>query len=242
MNLRVPERIHIAPLGYDDLRVYQSAQKLKADHVILVRHDDPTDTGQTHYEKTKKGLSELEIDPDTISENIFDMYKMMGVFGSIVTEFEKEDVFINLSTGSKITSIAGMLTAMANQGVTPFYTNAEYNENGKVVEITGVTELPVYPIDPPEPQHIKILNYLAENGKSKKQELIRYAEEEGLPFVGEYNIKEDRAKYRLLDTHIMSDLLENRYVHVRSVGREKQVEITDHGKDTVRAFEYLIEE
>lgn len=241
MNLRVPERIHIAPLGYDDLRIYQSAAKLKADHVILVHHDNPTDTGQNHYENTEEGLNEIGINPDIISGDIFDMYEMMGVFGSIANEFDKEDVFINLSTGSKITSIAGMLTAMANEGIIPFYTRAEYDEDGKVVKATEVIELPVYPIDPPEPQHIRVLNYLVENGKSKKQELIRYAEEEGLPFVGEYNIKEDRAKYRLLDTHIMSYLLENRYVRVKSVGREKQVEITDHGEDTVRAFEYLIE-
>lgn len=241
MNLQVPERIHIAPLGYDDLRIYQSAQKLKADHVVLVHHDDPTDTGREHYENTENGLEKIGIDPDIRTGDIFDMYEMMGIFGSIASEFEEDDVFINLSTGSKITSIAGMLTTMANTGITPFYMNAKYDEDGQVIEVTGATELPVYPIDPPEFQHIKILKYLTKNGRSKKQELIRYAEEEGLSFIGEYNIKEDRAKYRLLDTHIMSYLLENRYVQVRSVGREKQVEITNHGRDTVRAFEYLIE-
>jgi len=44
MSDRIPRRVHIAPQGFEDERIYSPAIKRDADSLILVSHDEPDET------------------------------------------------------------------------------------------------------------------------------------------------------------------------------------------------------
>jgi hypothetical protein len=53
------------------------------------------------------------------------------------------------------------------------------------------------------------------------------------PYMGEY---------RLLDTHILDPLLERECIEVTEVGCSKEITVAEEGRNTLRAFEYLLDD
>ena len=56
-------RVHIAPVGYEIDRIVMPAKKLRADKVILLVHDNPSEDKATKfYEKISSQLKKLNIE------------------------------------------------------------------------------------------------------------------------------------------------------------------------------------
>ena len=51
----------------------------------------------------------------------------------------------------------------------------------------------------------------------------------------------DKGKFRRLDAHVVSPLTEKGYVEVEPVGTQKRVFLTEDGRNTLRAFRYVLE-
>jgi len=241
MDLTIPDRIHIVPLGYEEDRVFKTANRLKANYVILLRHNGDTndDAANTHFENVCEGLRENEIEYDVKKCDLFDMYGSLGEISQLIVDNQKEEVFVNLSTGSKVTAIAGMIACMATGEATPYYVRAEkYAEIP--VGVDRIDKLPAYHIQPPKPEQIKILDLLNSNGPSTKRELIEYGNEYDLPFYSEHQAEEFKARYPVLASKIINPLSERGCLNIQEQGRKKKVNINKRGKDTLRAFKYLI--
>jgi hypothetical protein len=97
-------------------------------------------------------------------------------------------IYINVSTGSKIVSIAGTLACMIWKG-TPYYTHIDYDNTKKDPsdglpdeKIASTTQLPVYSIDKPRTESLLILRALnnMKDGKMKKRNLIEFLENHGI--------------------------------------------------------------
>ena len=221
-----------------------SATKFKADRVILVGHVEDGDEDKKRLERLRSKLEEKAIEVETTECNIFDLYHSLGLIAELITEFEDDDVYVNVSTGSKVTAIAGMIACMAIDA-TAYYAKAKKYTGDYPEELESVQELPRYPIDAPESQQVEMLYVISEMKKMEvvatKGKLIHVGEHLGMPFITENEVK-DKGKYRALDKEILDPLVEQGYVTISREGRNKVVEITQEGENTLRAFGYLIDE
>ncbi|NLV04097.1 hypothetical protein G3A49_15850 [Haloferax volcanii] len=241
MGLKVPDRIHIAPVGYERDRVVEAAAQFKADYVILISHVDNDSTGDDWLEQVQEGLTNKNIEHTTKFCDIFDLYESLGRIAETIEEYEEEEVYVNISAGSKITAVAGAIASMVTD-CTAYYAKAE-DYDGEAIGIKDVTEIPHYPIDAPDENQTIVLEFVNranEKGKSPtKGELIHFSESNQLGYM-DRNVG-GKGKYRLLDTHIIDPLLQKGYLKTVKEGRTIRVEITEEGKRANQAFRYLID-
>jgi len=242
--MEVAERVHLIPVGYENDRIVLPAVELRADRVVLLRYEDETD--HPSYVETVRGrFAEAGIDHETVPCNIFDFYDSIGTVAELATRFDDHEVYVNLASGSKVTAIGGMIACMAT-GATPYYVRAQRyaaETDGDVAEgIREITELPTYPMQSPEPQHVSIMEYLDREGGARKRDLIDFGKEVGLPFIADRDAANRKSEYRLLDSHVLGPLSDNGYVTLETVGRSTRVSLTESGRNTLRAFRYLVEE
>lgn len=257
MGIEVPERVHISPLGYEFERVLLPAREYRADRVFLLEHNEPDSEKPEYHARLKTEFEESAIDVETIRCDLFDLYSVLGAIAEVITEHPSDEVYVNLSTGSKITAIGGMIACMVTReevSVTPYYVRAEgYSRDTDAEDapvsygMSSISELPTYPIEGPSRDEIAMLGYIADQDYVSKKALIklargdldrfaRNAREKGIqpdddPYMGEY---------RLLDTHVLEPLLVRECIVIEEVGRSKHVSVTDEGRNTLRAFEYLL--
>jgi hypothetical protein len=254
--MRPSERVHIAPLGFERDRVVEAAKQLKADRLILLEWGEGE--RPPFIEELYEDIESAGIDREIRSCNIFDLYEVVRVTAREIQQHADDDVFVNIATGSKISAIGGMIACMVTDAV-PYYVEPErYGEKDaqrvKPVShgVKNIKELPAYPIDAPETQLIYVMEYIYRNGPVTKKELIEFGQgngksipagtsAEGLPFITDHEADSDRARYRLLETHVLEPLDEKGFIQSKEVGRRTDVDLTEEGENTLSAFRHLIE-
>ena len=243
MGLQVPNRVHIMPVGYEYERIVQPAEKFRADIVVLIGHDEDTEgsVGDEHLEDAIDALENLGIDIEARECNIFDLYSSMGAIAELIAEHEDNEVFVNVSTGSKVTAIAGMIASMVLDS-TPYYVRAKDYEKDPG-DIEEYTELPTYPIDAPDAEQVDVLKFIdrfsKQQGPPTKGDVIHFSEQSNLEYVSR-NVA-GKGKYRLLDTHIVEPLKERGYIQETKQGRNKILSLTDDGRAALEAFQWLVD-
>ena len=241
-DLTVPSRVHVAPVGYENDRVVLPADRLNADRVVLLEYEDETEH-PSFVGEVRDRLDERGIDHETVKCDLFDFYDCIGTIGAVVSGFDDDEVYVNLASGSKVTAIGGMIACMAT-GVTPYYVRAErygpLTDDSVSEGVRSVHELPTYPMESPERQHVAVLEYLAETDSATKKQVIAFSEESGLDFLAGREDADVKGKYRLLDSHVVRPLESHGYVDVDTRGRTRRLSITAEGRDTLRAFRYLL--
>ena len=96
------------------------------------------------------------------------------------------------------------------------------------------------------------MKYIYRNGPVTKKELIEFGQGSGkpiqagtpperLPFITDHEADSDRARYRLLETHILEPLTEKGFIQTKEVGRRTDIDLTEEGENTLSAFRHLIE-
>ncbi|WP_327050558.1 HFX_2341 family transcriptional regulator domain-containing protein [Halomicrococcus gelatinilyticus] len=232
------------PVGYEEERIYKSAIEYKADKVVLIGHSEDGPEDEERAERIIEQLANHSIQVVRDSCDIFDLYDSLGLIAEFITEFEDDEVYVNVSTGSKVTAIAGMIACMAIDA-TPYYVRARDYDGNHPSDIESVEELPQYPIDAPEQQQIQMLYVIDQmiwHGlKSSKGKLIHVGEHLNMPFVTEMDI-DDKGKYRVLDNEILDPMEERGYITIEQDGRNKIVITTEEGEKALRAFRYLIDD
>ncbi|SFS56289.1 HFX_2341 family transcriptional regulator domain-containing protein [Halostagnicola kamekurae] len=243
-DFKVENRVHIMPIGFEFDRAHLPAKELKADTVILLMHESDDDDEEDRIKEIQDKLDEYGIDSEKDKCRLFNMYDALGMIAEKINEFSSEDVYVNLSTGGKVTAIAGMIACMVADA-TPYYVQAKDYGPTPPEGVAEITKLPRYPIDSPDYQEIAVLNFIkertSEDSAPTKGELIEFGEEIGLPFIADHDV-EQKGKYRLLDNHVINPLEDDGYVTTEKKGREKIVKLTSDGQNTLHAFRYLIED
>lgn len=240
MGMEIPDRVHVVPLGYEHDRVVEAADDYRADKVILVRHTDD-DPGSKHISDVVDSLENLNIGYQLDSCDIFDLYDSIGTIGDIISEHDSDEVYINISAGSKITAVAGFIAGTVTD-TTVYYGKAE-KYDGTPSGFESAFQLPHYPIDAPDKQQIITLTVLHElserNIHPTKGDLIHIAMQNHLEFT-QRNVDE-KGLYRLLGTQILEPLSEYGYVESYKDGRSKRVKLTEQGEGAYEAFKSLID-
>jgi predicted transcriptional regulator len=233
------DKVHIAPVGYEHDRVVHPLEDDNADYIVLIRHSEDDPKGERYLERIEESLADLEVEWETLYCDLFNLYESIETFGQAVSEFESEDTYINISTGSKITAVAGFIVATVTD-TDAYYTKAE-NYDEDPVGYGPVQELPHYPIERPNDQQTTILTVLhrleEEDVYPTKGDLIHISEQNNLDFTKQ-NVAE-KGKYRLLDTKILDPLEERGYVEIIKDGKYRRVRLTPEGEKAYLAFSVL---
>ena len=122
--------------------------------------------------------------------DIWDLSDCLQSYKKIIKEEEEKGgkythIYINVSTGSKVSSVAGTMACMIWKG-TPYYAHMEYNNKKDPADglpdedVTAIDEIPVYSINKPKSDSLavlKILESIKEEGrqgeaKMKKSKLL----------------------------------------------------------------------
>lgn len=253
----IARRVHIVPLGFEYARLREPIEQWRADKVVAVAYSQ----GTAEIPYLDALLGELEANGSVELEHrtcdIFDLYEALGVIAAAIDDHPDDDVYVNLSAGSKITAIAGMIACMAT-GAHPIYARPDYGpESGSVPDeplheaVAEIVELPTYPIERPSTLHVAHLAFIEKRidgdsatgryrGVSKK-ELIAFGREDEFGYLADSSASSRHGLYRLLDRHVIDPLLDRGAIEIESVGRRSMVSLTPAGRNTLRAFRYLLD-
>jgi hypothetical protein len=225
-------------------RVTEPIIRERADKVYLVTHHSH-DRAAKYMEKITKLLrKEKLVSIEKVTTDIWDLFECLKCYKAIMQrEGETAHIYINVSPGSKITSIAWTLACMIWNG-TPYYTHIDYNDTKKDPsdglpdeKIISITQLPVYSIDKPRTESLLILGALSniKGGKMKKRKLIEYLENQGV-IDNELSAAAKHSKLKVLLAPMTVGNLDNPLVEVEYRGRQSNVILTSQGESTLRIF------
>jgi len=236
-------RIHIVPVGYDSTRITEHLIRKKADRVYFVRHAKDKKSPYFDFIKNELKTKMKTLEAEEVFVNIWDLYDCLEKFRKIVSKEKGNHIYVNVSTGSKITSIAGMLTSMLFENVEPYYVQITYqsSKTTKTIQKEKVCDditLPVFGITKPPTEYLTILDLLNNQGKMKKYELIDELEDKQIIKQKDEEIEvfSDHAKHSQLRS-ILNPMEKNwDFIKIEGKGKRSRVEITNQGKYALRIF------
>ncbi|WP_292364245.1 MULTISPECIES: DUF6293 family protein [unclassified Methanoculleus] len=253
-----PLRVHIAPVGYDIDRVVLPLERMAADRVWLVKERNETeDDGLEYYQGIINNLQErlqrceVKNKPcDLINRDLFDILR---AYREIIEEESQNHIFINVSTGTKIHSIAGMLVSMIfkekKRDIYPYYAVPE-DYDGKTANdrplVTGckkIHSIPSYKIERPREDLINVLKIIEEltqnNERLTKNVLIGELNEAHYLDLrkkqGDRSSQDEKsAKYRALDRKYIQPLVGWNFIEVAGTGTRKEIQLTMEGRNILK--------
>ena len=235
-------RIHIAPVGFESKRVTAPLIAMRADKVYLVRHKE-TDSAASFYSKIRDELYDRfkHIQIEDVYSDIWDLYDCIEKFRRIILSEKGNRIYVNVSTGTKITAIAGMLSCMMWDAY-PYYAPVSYlkePETDRTEHVRPPKDLPVYGINKPNPEFMLILGLLHENhDPMRKSLLIERLEEVGI-IKGAENLGRrlsSPAKHSRLRSLLDPMTRDWNLISVRVHGRISEVSIEPQGERALRIF------
>ena len=235
-------RIHIAPVGYEVKRVTEPLISMHADAVYLIRHVHDNDTAAKFLDGVQSELRKKyrHIQVKELRRDLWDLYDCIECFRGIIQGGENQ-VYVNVSTGTKITAIAGMLSCMA-WGAAPYYAPVSYPNKAVSKHSEHVMEpetLPVYSINRPRGEFMQILNMLESSGGSaRKFRLIDVLENAGVIRSKSDDGSEMSAPAKHGQLRSLLDPMEKdwKFISVKASGRRSEVSVTEQGKKALKIF------
>jgi uncharacterized protein DUF6293 len=183
-------RIHIAPVGFEVERVVEPVVTDRADRVYLVTRDGD-DAARPFLEEVERRLAKARwpVEVALVPTPIWDVFGTLGVYRRIFESERRADrnasdvvpIRVNVSTGTKITAIAGTLACMLWRGE-PYYvqvSRAWYSSLTPRVRavndiVRSIDPVSVYELRAPNRELVEVIEALeAAGGSLRKRELIR---------------------------------------------------------------------
>lgn len=182
-------RIHLAPVGFEVERVVEPVLTDRADRVYLVTRDGD-DAARPFLEEVERRLAKAAwpVEVALVPTPIWDVFGTLGVYRKIFETEGRSDrnaastvpIRVNVSTGTKITAIAGTLACMLWRGE-PYYvqvSRAWYSGLTPKVRpvndvVRSVDPVAVYELRAPSRELVEVIEALESAGGSlRKRDLI----------------------------------------------------------------------
>ena len=237
-------RIHIVPVGFESDRVTKPLADNPADKVYLVTKS-PHDAAFEFLEGIKKELANGKYRGIEVIEefaDIWDLYDCIKKFREIISREQGNHIYVNVSTGTKITAIAGMLSCML-LGAEPYYVIVKYpNPLPEPVipsyEVREANTFPAYDIKKPEPVSMKILNELQQHGKPMRKKKLIGALEAIKVVEREDRSGRERSSPAKLNqlTRLLEPARDWKFIEVKGKGNNVEVSITHQGEIALLVF------
>lgn len=251
MSFKVSERVHIVPFGVERDRIIEPVVEYGADTAVLLDYLTGPAPARPDVEELNEVFEEHGIANEHRDVSVTDLFDALAVVGEAILDYEDDEVYVNLATGSKPVAIGGMIACMT-LGAHPYYVEAEQHgtHQGPLPQgLHSIDAIPSYPMDRPEHQHLRVMAYVHDSDRTTvdgepyriKRELIEFGERAEVPFLADYEGKTDKGKFRRLDAHVISPLKEQGFIRIEEVGTQHRVFLTEDGQNTLRAFSCCIE-
>jgi len=255
MELTGHKKVHIAPMGYEIDRIELAVKQIGADRVYLIKDPQESKQGLLYLDELTRRISRLVPAEELkiLDCPIWDFQKTMSLLCELVRREKSAGnfVYVNLSSGSKLSAVAGTLASLM-YGATPYYVRAEkYNSelpettDGEIKGITSgikeILQIPVYTIEPPADDFIKALAVLSENGgRVKQKDYIFALEENGLlkDVTSSSGKRKEVTKkgYARAKRQYFEKLDDKKWIVKKGKGRSSFIEITKEGEYTLQTF------
>jgi len=253
-----PRRVHITPVGFEIDRVILPLIELEADKVwILTERNPEKDKGKPYFEKVLEDIQKLErkceVKIKLCDFNNRDLYDVLRAYREIIEEEKSNQIFVNISTGTKIHSIAGMMACMIFKDIAyeliPYYSEPETYPTlpKKLAPMSfGCKEihmLPNYRMERPTDYLIQVLTVINDlcgpsNEKVTKTELKKALTVQGLLELskkGGRPVKhENIARFLALQRKCIDPLLRWKFIEVIPPERRGKIRITPEGRDMLK--------
>jgi hypothetical protein len=183
-------RIHLAPVGFEVERVVEPVVADRADRVYLVTRDGD-DAARPFLEEVERRLAKARwpVEVALVPTPIWDVFGTLGVYRKLFESEHRADrnasdvvpIRVNVSTGTKITAIAGTLACMLWRGE-PYYvqvSRAWYSGLTPRVRpvndvVRSIDPVAVYELRAPNRELVEVIEALeAAGGSLRKRDLIR---------------------------------------------------------------------
>ena len=242
-------RVHIVPVGFEYDRIIKPLSTLKADRVwLLVDEEDQEDN--YYLKNIEQWLVKERIEYKKEKCSIRDLYNVMKVMRAIIEKEKKNNVSVNVSSGSKVEAMAGMLISMVMKGtqtVDAYYVVPErYNPSSDEKQMSSgcrdIVLMPSYPVEKPKQHLIEFLKLLKENNKPlSKRRLVEKAVQKGLltrdakdtshqgKSTSDKQNKNENSLYMKLNARYLDPLEKMGLVEVVKEGGSRKVHLTDDG-------------
>jgi hypothetical protein len=244
-ELRSVTEIHVAPLGYEYDRIKAPVLEYDADTLYLLR--DPGRGRAEYHDRLASELTDAGVAVRSRRIDLGDMYDVLGEVTTIADGHADDIVRVNVSSGPKLSTVgaalACMVTAAIGYHVHPESRSHPIETSPRTEGMAMAEQLPTYPIETPTTDQLRILEYIdstLETYTPKKSDLIEFAEEQELAFITRSEPANDKAKFALLNNRIIDPLVEDGYIDIETVGRTKQVTLTETGRNALRAFRHKL--
>jgi hypothetical protein len=245
-------RVHVAAVGFEVDRIAMPAVRMKADRVWLIAHSMPSeDKGTTFREDIIHALKKEKIEYRIVTANRTDLFDTLRALSSIITQEKNNALYVNVSVGSKIQSIAAMMACMMFKDrkimIKPYYAvPGQYVIEPKEQETIGVQEiidLPEYKIETPNDNLIKCMDIIWQSGnRISKKALKDKAISSGLIRVEGKEGREpsEQAPYMALNKNLLEPLDGWGFVTVDKVGSRYMVQLTSEGEHALKFLKVRI--
>jgi hypothetical protein len=245
-------RVHIVPVGFEVERITEPLERERADRVYLITRSD-RDAAASFVEEVERRLRKAPwpVDVRIVRTDLWDTFHAVSEYRRIFEAERRTDrhaagvlpLRVNVSTGTKITAIAGTLACMLWNGE-PYYVQVSrswYSDRpprARVVHdvVDRIDPVHVYELRAPAPELVQVLEALHRRGGSlRKRELIR---ELGLdrPGPGGAPPASPQAQHGRLARRL--DPLEAKwgFVATEARGPRARVHLTDQGRVALTLF------
>jgi len=253
-----PKRVHIAPVGFEIDRVVLPVIEMRADKVWLMAERDPLrDQGRPYLERVESEIrrqnEHCEIEIKRCDFDSRDLYDVLRAFREIIDDERENHIFVNVSTGTKIHAIAGMMACMIFKdhatALIPYYVKPETylslpeEETQMSTGCRAIHSLPNYRIERPTEDLIKILSVVNEccgneSQNVTKHELIRKLKERRLLTLSEDNertVRNEKVAYYLaLQRKCIEPLKKWNFIKIEPQTRRGKIHITQEGKNMLK--------
>jgi hypothetical protein len=183
-------RIHLAPVGFEVERVVEPIVNDRADRVYLVTRDGD-DAAAPFVAEVERRLARARwpVDVQVVPTPIWDVFGALGAYRRVFEREGRSDrnasgvvpIRVNVSTGTKITAIAGTLACMLWRGE-PYYVQVSRSwYSGRTPRVQAVNDVvrsvdpvAVYELRAPSRELVDVLEALERAGGTlRKRDLIR---------------------------------------------------------------------
>ena len=238
-------RVHIAPVGFELDRIIIPAVKMKADKVWLVVHDNVTEDKSNKYrQKIEKALEKKGIQTEIAHANRLRLFPIIKAVTEIIFKERKNDIYVNVATGSKVHAIGCMMACMLfddRDKIHPFYAQAEkYPEyEGSKQQTYGVAEihtLPTYRIGTPKRELLEAMKIIKDaGGRIQKKKMAEEAEKSKIITVNASDQNSTQATFASHDKNIVQPLVQTwGLVEVEKIASNRWTKMTadvDHAAE-----------
>lgn len=235
------KNVHIACLGFEVERIVAPFTESKGDKLYLIVRTDSAATGQKEEIQKKIGAKNIVI----LETDADDVYTQIRTARQAMKAEPDANLFLNLSTGSKLNAMALFLAAQYSpelgRSQTAYYAemecyasqNIEQAKKRKPFEETWdyiqSKIIPIYALPRPTTEQIRLLSQIGDG--IRKPDLLKWATREGL--ISEPKPDQtarNAAAYMTLRKKFLEPL-ENQWRAIEEDGkRNKMVKLTEEGK------------